>query len=499
MQTGKMAAPSLRDVLRILFKRKLQILLFFGFTVIAVATVSLVVKPTYQAAAQILIKVGRENIYVPTLPAGGSAPPVISVNREEQLNSEIEILKSQFLAERVVASLGPAVIYPALGSLGEGWLRGWLPNRGVRQSPSQRAVTQLLKNLTVEGVKRSDVISARFRHHDPQMAATVINRLVSIYVDRHLEVFQSPQGPAFFQEQVRLLKTKLSQSEDRLETFKRKHDLTSLEEQRALLLRNEAERRSALYQTLNQEAETEDRLRQLREQLAAIPKTIPLEEGIEYIAEAISVLQARLVELELREQELVRKYTDQNRSVQGIRDEIQLVRKKLAEQESKGYRRSRTGVNPVHQALQQDLLRNEAELKALRAKRENQAAQQADYQKRLDTFRGIEVPFIRLQQEVELDRQNYRLYLTKLEESRISDAMDREKMANVSLIEPAQPPLKPVSPKLFLNIVLAFILGAVGALGIAFFSEYLSESLERPEDVEHYLHLPVLASIPEHT
>ena len=44
------------------------------------------------------------------VPATGSANPVISINREEQINSEIEILKGRSLIQDVVTSLGPATI-----------------------------------------------------------------------------------------------------------------------------------------------------------------------------------------------------------------------------------------------------------------------------------------------------------------------------------------------------------------------------------------------------
>ena len=66
-------------------------------------------------------------------------------------------------------------------------------------------------------------------------------------------------------------------------------------------------------------------------------------------------------------------------------------------------------------------------------------------------------------------------------------------------MESAFTPLKPVSPKVLLNIVLAIFLGGFGGLGLAFFGEYLDDSLEKPEDVEKTLQLPVLASIPELT
>lgn len=70
--------------------------------------------------------------------------------------------------------------------------------------------------------------------------------------------------------------------------------------------------------------------------------------------------------------------------------------------------------------------------------------------KRFNQQRGIKWRWI---------KKNYRLYLTKFDESRIPNAMDAEKMANVSFLEPAIPPLKPVSPKGRLNLVLGDLWG----------------------------------------
>jgi capsular polysaccharide biosynthesis protein len=75
--------------------------------------------------------------------------------------------------------------------------------------------------------------------------------------------------------------------------------------------------------------------------------------------------------------------------------------------------------------------------------------------------------------------------------------MDSKKIISVSLIEPVQKPLNPISPKKLLNLVLGLFLGAFGSLGLAFFLHYFDDSLETVEDVEETLQLPVLASIPE--
>jgi uncharacterized protein involved in exopolysaccharide biosynthesis len=210
----------------------------------------------------------------------------------------------------------------------------------------------------------------------------------------------------------------------------------------------------------------------------------------------INTLEARLVELQLEEKKLLAKYTDQSRPVTNVREEIHIVSQKLAEQEGKRYGRKSTGLNPIYQNLQQTLLQNEAEINAIKAKAEIQQVHLAAYQGQLDQLNQVEVELNQLQQQVDVNRENYRLYLTKFEESRISEAMDSEKITNVSVIEPAHAPRKPVSPKKMLNLILAIFLGAFGGLGLAFFMEYLDDKIEKIEDVEDTLGLPVLASVP---
>ena len=102
-----------------------------------------------------------------------------------------------------------------------------------------------------------------------------------------------------------------------------------------------------------------------------------------------------------------------------------------------------------------------------------------------------------LERQVDVEQQNYRLYLSRIEESRISEAMDNQKISNVTQVQPARTPLKPVSPKVGLNLVIGLFLGGFGSLGLAFFLEYIDDRLEKRDDAERVLNLPVLASIPE--
>ena len=93
------------------------------------------------------------------------------------------------------------------------------------------------------------------------------------------------------------------------------------------------------------------------------------------------------------------------------------------------------------------------------------------------------------------NEEKVRTYLGRAEEARISEEMNRKKMANISVIQPAEVPVKPITPKKGWNILLGMILGAVSGLGFAFFSEYTSESFSTPGAAEKQLALPVLTTI----
>lgn len=491
---------TLRNFLNILFKRKLLIVLFGMITLLVVGLGTFAVKPTYMASAQILVKIGRENLYVPTK---GNANPILSLNTIEQINSEIELLNSQALAETVVKAFGPELIYGSSvneSSKLKSKLRA-LKNYITRQnqlSLEEKATLGFKKDLVVKGVKNSRVIEIGFKHKDPQMAARIVNKLTDIYLNHHLQVHKTPQTHEFFKQQAEVLKSKLEQSEHRLAVLKSEYAVTSLSEQQTLLLGQINKLSSDLNGALSKQAETKNRLRRLRHQLSTTAETIAQGEEVDHNPYLISNLQARLVELQLKEKQLLTKYTDSSRLVQSNKAEIDIVQEKLKEQETKTYGKSRTGVNPTYQHLQEELLRNDTEIRALTARVGALKSQLTNTQKELEKLNEVEAKYYQLKQEVELDRRNYGLYLTKFEESRISDVMDSQKIANLSILKPAKPPLKSMNPNILLNLSLGMFLALIGGPSIAFFLEYLRDTVERPEDIEKFLNTTVLTSIPKH-
>lgn len=490
---------SLRYILHFLFKRKVQILAFSLVTFFAVTVITFAIRPAYEAKAQILVKIGKQNLY---LPPSNTSGYIINYSRDDQINSEIELLKSRSLAEKVIKALGPETILGPKFTIRKffGIRRETLshsdPYHRTKKSLNN-AVETFQKALSVEGVKKSEVIVIKFKHREPETAALITNKLVDIYLDEHLLVHQNPKFYSFFEEQANNLKDKLMHAEKMLKQFKTRNSLTDLEEQQRLLLHHISGLRDELNHTLSQEAETENRLNEIRQQLHNTAKTVPQWEEVDHNPYLVSNLKARLVELQLKEKEYYAKYTPQSRLIENVKAEIRIVQHNLAEMEKKRYGKSRVGLNATYQQLQDELLRNQVDSKALAAKKETQNNQLADYQNKLAQLNQMAVKLTHFQETVNLTRKNYRLYLAKIEESRISDAMDNEKISNVSLMEQALVPLKPVSPKKLFNMVMGFCVGAFGALGLAFVMDYLDDSLENPEETEGILKLPVLASVPD--
>jgi Mrp family chromosome partitioning ATPase len=69
-------------------------------------------------------------------------------------------------------------------------------------------------------------------------------------------------------------------------------------------------------------------------------------------------------------------------------------------------------------------------------------------------------------------------------------------ISNISVVQPATVPIKPIRPRKLLNLALGIFLGVLGAVGLAFVCEYLDHSIKTPEEAEMRLQLPTLASIP---
>ena len=469
---------NLRDFLTVIFKHKAKIVTIFFATVITVTVGSFLLPPTYEAKSSLLVKFGREYIYRPEV---GDKSPMIAINQEETVNSEINILTSRDLIEKVITTLKVENIYPEL-----------IENPASKMTPLQAAILKFEKKLVAEGIKKSSVIEVSFQHKNPKIAASAINLLVDFYKGKHLEVYSGPQS-SFLEKQLTAYDQKLKQSENELEAFKQKNRVFSLDEQRSLLLKQRMELDTDLKNTSNHIDELQKRLSSLKSQMKVISEDkdrYTQTERDKIIVEA----KAKLLDLKLREQQLLEKYKESNRLVMNVRKEIALVTDFLRQQEEDTASKVKTG-NVVYQEAEKEALKTEADLNSQIAKERTLRFQLIQVDREIQSLDLKEKELVNLKREAATNDKNYRTYVDKLEEARISDDMNLQKMANVSVIQTATVPAKPVKPKKALNILLGIILGAVSGLGFAFFCEYSSQGLSTPGSVEKRLDLPVLTTI----
>ena len=504
-------ATTLRDVLVVLFKHKAMLLIVFMAIVVPVTVTTFLLPPVYEATSSFLIKFGREYLYRPEVSEGKAMLQAnYSLMQEALINSELEILTSRDLKEKIIASFGVDTLFPARAGLDtllparlglatlfparlglDNLFPARRPGPAQDRNPMDEAVKRFEKQLKVENIKKSNVLRVSFQHHNPSMAAQAVNMLIDLFKDKRLGVFKDPQASAFLQKQVAAYRQQLEESERRLQDFLQRYPSSSHTQQRTLLLTRREGANTALKTTQSRIVELETKFAFLKGQIRSTPEHTPLstEPGT-----SIETAKAQLLTLRLREQELLNKYKDEHPSVVSIRKEIQEAEVFLREV-SKGSRVI-VGKNVLYQDIKREMVQTEAELHAQETKIAVLERQLAQVDTELQDLAVKEKELSELQRERARSENNYQVYTAKLEETSLVDEMDRQKIANISVVQAATVPVEPVKPRKRLYIALGVLLGSFAAVGLAFFSEYIGQGLSTPESTERRLALPVLVTVP---
>jgi capsular exopolysaccharide synthesis family protein len=98
-----------------------------------------------------------------------------------------------------------------------------------------------------------------------------------------------------------------------------------------------------------------------------------------------------------------------------------------------------------------------------------------------------------IQRDVDSNTQIYQTLLQRAKETGVSGEL---KTSNVRVVDHAEAPADPVSPRRALNILFGLFGGAFLGVGLAFFFEYLDNRVKTPDEIERELGLPSLGLIP---
>lgn len=472
---------TLRDIIAVLFRQHRAMLAAFAVVIIAVA-VSGVWAPKYEAEMKILVRRQRSDAIVTS---SANAPAQFSGDQvsEEDLNSEVELLNSNDLLRKVVVTAG---------------LSGTSGAATDRDSEVKiaTAVRKLSKDLKIEPLRKTNVISVRYQARDPEMAAEVLKTLAAAYTEKHLEVHRSSGEFKFFDQQMEQYRQGLDQAQKELTDFTKGSGVVSaqLERDSALQRANEFDANASQAQAAV--AETEQRIRTLQTQLRSVQPRMTTVVRTSDNPQLLQQLKSTLLNLELKRIELLTKYEPTYRLVQEVDRQIADAKNAISAEESEPIREKSTDQNPNYQWIRAELSKDQADLSGLKARAvaaNSIAGQYREAARHLDQNGVVQQDLLRAAKTQE---ENYLLYVRKREEARISDALDQRGILNVAMAEqpivPALPSRSPLTAAVF-TLLLAFSV----SLSTAFVIDFMDPSFRTPDELASYLGAPVLASLPK--
>ena len=480
---------SLRDICFVLFRHQRKVTWFFLGVFSLVALFTFAVPADYLSEAKILVRLGRESVTLdPTATTSGQVVS-ISSRRESEIKSELEILNSRDLAEQVVDAIGPQEF--------QGWLSrvtGFFshPNPAKERDA---AVRSLMKNWNIEAVKDSNIITVSYEAKSPTLAHDVVEKLIRFYLEKHVAVNRTAGSYDFFKGQTHKLGKELEQNEKALAEMKNETGIASVKEQRTILLERMGELRKEITESDADKRAALDKGKTMQEMIKRIPERMVMGNTKGFPNYAADGMREKLYELQLKEQELLSKYTEKNFLVQEVKRQVNNA-ESLLKEETVTRTQVTNGINPVYQQLKQSLTDNQAALAALQAKTKSLEGHLASAKDDLKSMNDSELQLESLQREKDIQEANYRNYSEKLEQARIDNALDMQKISNISIAQKATYPLTPISPRKGLNLALGIMLAGLGGVGLAFSAELADHSLKRPEDVEKRLKKPLLVALP---
>jgi uncharacterized protein involved in exopolysaccharide biosynthesis len=471
-------ALALKDLMAVLKRRKRRILAVFFGVLLCVAAGTLAMPKQYATRMKVLVKNERADEIV----SAESTNP--SGNRGEvgdiQINSEIELLTSNNLLQQVVAKCGLAEPREA--------------GAGQRSVAVEKAVKRLRRDLDVSAIRRADIILVEYSDSNPRRAVAVLKTLADLYLDEHLKLHSTPGSYEFFKAQAERYKGELSEAESALADFRHRENIDMLVQQKDVLLQKTAESETAELQAEAATGESAQKAADLRSRLGATERRVLTQNRTSSNPYSVQSLRAMLAEAQNRRTQLLAKYRADDRLVIEADQEIANTQAALEEAGKVTSSEQATDVNPLYQALEIDLAREEADLAGLRSRHEALARQTRAYRSQLARLADATASFDDLGRTQKEAEDNYLLYSKKAEEARIAESLDQQKIANVAIAENPVEPHLPSSPNIALNLILGVVLAGFLALGAGLAAEYLDDAIDKPGDLEDLTGLPVLAT-----
>lgn len=304
---------------------------------------------------------------------------------------------------------------------------------------------------TATALKDSNLIELRVRHNDPIMASRIANTISEQYLELISEKNQAQmtKSVGFLETQREKVEKELDQLLEKMKEFEsRPGGVAFLEQQFNTKNQDLSKYQSMLNDSVMELRQAEAGARRLEEEMGKTPQTIQVRTTKEGNTAEFTSGEANPVYVNLSQE-----YTAKTTKIAEATARINVMESIISQ--------IRQEVDDTQKAL--------VERKAEREKLESQKA-------RLVNARN--------------------LLADKVTQTQIASSIDLGD-TSMAIISPAMVPSGPIKPNKQLNMAVAFVLGLMMAVFVAFLMEYLDNTIKLPRDVEDKLSVPLLGSIPQ--
>ncbi|WP_298190275.1 polysaccharide biosynthesis tyrosine autokinase [Novosphingobium sp.] len=405
-------------------------------------------------------------------------PVVAATDTERFLQTQVEILKSRALSERVAQKLrlvGNAKFYDAMG---------------VRQPPANLTRAEL-EDMTIRMIesardvdlpRNTRLATVSFVSTQPELAAKIANSFASEFIQTNLQrrFDSSAYAREFISGQLAEARAKLERSERELNAYAREAGLIRDRDASDGGSRQGGKVGSSVTTTslleINSAANQAQATRIAAEgrwRLISVGNALNSPDVLANpaISQLLAERARQMAELEKQRANHLEDYP----AVQQLKAQVGVIDAQI----QNVARSIRASVKQQYDAAveaEKSLKQQVAELKGSSLAEQDQLVQ-----------------YRLLEREADTNRTVYEGLLQRFKELNAAAGISA---SNISIIDTAVPPIRPSSPNLFRNLLLALIVGFGTAAGFIYLRTLLDDSVRVPEDVEGKLQMPLLGVIP---
>ncbi|OGW30068.1 MAG: hypothetical protein A2X59_13160 [Nitrospirae bacterium GWC2_42_7] len=464
----------LRHYVSVLIKRRYTIFTVFILVFAVSLLVTLSTTPIYTASTRILIE--RND------PAPLQGMYYFPSYDPEFYETQYQLIKSGAVARRVVRLLSSDNKFTGYfkdqkkSFFGFAGADDKTKDKEQIDDPKQydKYAGMISSGIKVLPIKNTKLANVSYDSPDPDFAALIANTVARAYIEEILDMKMSSSQHTVKWMTIKAQEEqeKLKKSELALQEYVKANDFVTLENKVAIVPETLTSVNTQLFQAESGRKELETIYNKIRE-----TKNIEDLQNMPAIASdpTIQSLHMQILKADQSISELSKKYGAKHPAMAKAKGELNTLKDKLRQE-----------IQRVIESIK----------KQYEIARSNEENSRSLFSRTKGEALNVNEKFVQYnirKREVETNQQLYDILMKKIKEQDITQEVQT---VNVWIIEEAQKPGSPSKPKKLKNILMGILMGLFGGVGLAFFIDYLDNTVKSPEEVERRLGEPVLGMVP---